>query len=198
MSIKRILNQVASNPFRFGRALGARGDQAVARIADVNTVIDAYNNLNVYRNVHFGLTSSNNGIVFESFVSGSDNPDCEACTCTGPGTCNAECQGVNGDCGNPKSGSLVITGVTQLALGVYELTLNPNMPFMANPRAYGMFVSQLENITHQVQISKIYNNNKIKIETFIAGVPSGLVLNKTPFIFNIYPDKRSDLYCGLC
>jgi len=197
--IPKLLNNVASVATRFSRILGSRGDYATARLADVNSVIDSFNNLNVYRNVHFGLTSTNNGVVFESFVSGSSEPDCVACGSLWPScvNCNAECER-SGECGRNNNASLVITGVIQLALGVYEVSLNPNMPFMVNPRSYGMFVSQLEDITHRIQISKIYGGNKIKIETFISGVPSGLVLNNTPFIFNIYPLSKKDLVCPTC
>jgi hypothetical protein len=197
MPLKRILNRVANNPFRFGRVLGANGDQANATLADVNTVVDQMNNLNAYRNVHFALKSTNNGIVMKSLISGSGIVGCSGCDCTVVGGCDADCQ--DGDtCGKKDAAYSVITGAVQLALGVYELTLNTKMPFMANPKSYGMFVSQLEDITHQVQISKIYNTNKIKIETFISGVPSGLVLNNTPFMFNVYPMLKTDLYCGLC
>jgi len=194
MPLNRIVNSVA-NARKF--ILGGFGNNALARLSDVNAIVDQINNLDAYRNVHFELTSSNNGVTMRSLISGSGIVGCSGCDCTVVGGCDADCQ--DGDtCGKKNAAYLVITGVTQLALGVYELTLNPNMPFMANPRTYGMFVSQLENITHQVQVSKIYNTNKIKVETFIAGVPSGLVLRNTPFIFNIYPQKKSDLYCSVC
>lgn len=188
--INQIVNNVA-NARNF--ILGAFGNNALARLADVNKVVNAFNNLNVYRNVHFGLSSNNNSVTFESFVSGSSTPDCVPCSSIWPScvNCNAECER-SGECGKNNNASLVITGVAQLAVGVYELTLNPNLNITTNPRSYGMFVSQLEDITHQVQISKIVAG-KIKIETFISGVPSGLVLRNTPFIFNLYPYSKKDL-----
>lgn len=197
MYISKIINAIANNPFRFGRILGANGDQAVARLADLNSVIDKINRQSPYRAVVVSISTDNNSVKMMRIVNGGpDDTKCVACSPCGPGEdcgsveCEEACQFVGG-------ASMVITNITMVALGIYDVTLNNAMPFVNNPRTFGVYPAALPSKDDQIEVGPLVGN-VFQIRTYRAGAPSGLILRNHAFRLEFYVYNMKDLKCAVC
>jgi len=190
MYIPKLSNSIA-NFRRFIFPLSGNSDNAVARIADVNYVINKINTTLPYRAIAFSLTSNKNGVTMMTVVNGGGGDECVVCDPCGPGQdcgsveCYLPCRFVGAK-------ASVISGIVQLALGVYEITLNNAFEFVTNPRSVGVYPSALPSRAQQIEVSSIVNN-KFQIRTFDNNVPSGLVLRNHAFKMEFYVYNINDL-----
>lgn len=177
------------NIVRFSFTRPLQGDNALATIKDVNSVVNAVNNMFGYRTVDIAFTQSGQSDPNVKMESEGD-PDCIDCDLPPwtPGDVVCGCSG-------KRSVSTAFTAVNRTGPGVYELIINPTCPAIVNMTAngstIGSFVEALPSMNAFVTVNKSQlAQNKLIINTFAfqnnAWVASDNILNKTVIQFRIY------------
>ena len=162
-----------------------RGNNALATVKDLQTIIYGINSQIYYRPVDFMLT--NNGAAdptYKLLVSGAtdcgSNCNCASNDCGCPGTVS------DPTCGKEASAQLIV-GVTRTNVGLYSLALDPKHKDRTN-RGIAIWTSNLSNKDHQVIVGKLVGDS-ITIATLDSGALSDTVLDQTVFQVKFYVYK---------